>query len=139
VTTVTPRPGLVNAFKVFCHVTTLLVILQAVLAGLFISGEEIDAEDQHEVMANVVFVAVLIQLALGFLVRGWGQFRLLYWVALLFVLVIAQIGLGYASRDETLPEAIHIPLGVFIFGLALVISTLAVLEDRVRGSTGPQT
>jgi len=135
VTASASRPGLVNAFKVSCHVTTLFVILQAVLAGLFISGEELDAKDQHEVMADVIFLAVAVQLVLAFLVRGWGQFRLMYWVAALLVLSVAQIGLGYASEDNTFPEAVHIPLGVFIFGLALVISTLAVLEDRSRGPT----
>ncbi|HET9477373.1 MAG TPA: hypothetical protein VFP63_07780 [Dehalococcoidia bacterium] len=128
------RPGLITAFKFASHAVTLLVILQAVLAGMFISGEQTDAKDQHEVMANVIFVAVAVQLVLAFLVRGWGQFRLLYWVGLLLVLSVAQIGLGYASREDTLPEAIHIPLGVFLFGLALVISVLAVMEDRPRGT-----
>lgn len=128
------RPGLVNAFKVSCHAATLLVLLQAALAGLFISGEESGAQDQHEVMATVLFLAVAVQLVLAFLVRGWGQFRLMYWVAVLLVLSVAQIGLGYASEDNTLPEAVHIPLGVLIFGLALVISTLAIVEDRPRGS-----
>jgi hypothetical protein len=128
------RPGLANAFKVACHVTTLLVLLQAALAGLFISGEESGAKDQHEIMANVLFLAVAVQLVLGFLVRGWGQFRLMYWVAVLLVLSIAQIGLGYASEDNTFPEAIHIPLGVFIFGLSAIISALAIVEDRPRGS-----
>jgi hypothetical protein len=85
-------------------------------------------------MANVLFLAVAVQLVLAFLVRGWGQFRLMYWVTVLLVLSIAQIGLGYASEDNTFPEAVHIPLGVFIFGLALVISTLAIVEDRPRGS-----
>lgn len=130
----TPRPILVTAFKVSCHVTTLFVLLQAVLAGLFTSGEELDAKDQHEMMANVIFLAVAVQLVLAFLVRGWSQFRLVYWVAVLLVLSVAQIALGYASEDNTFPEAVHIPLGVFIFGLALVISTLAVLEDRSRGA-----
>lgn len=128
------RPGLVRAFKVSCHVVTLLVLLQAVLAGMFVSGEEIDAKDQHEVMSNVFIVAVVVQLVLAFLVRGWSQFRLMYWVASLLALSVAQIGLGYASRDNSFPEAVHIPLGVFMFGLALVTSTLAVLEDRGRSS-----
>lgn len=128
------RSGLVTPFKISCHVTTLLVILQAVLAGLFISGEEFDAKDTHEVMANVLFLAVAVQLVLSFLTRRGSEFRLMYWVACLLVLSVAQIGLGYASRDNTFPEAVHIPLGVFIFGLALVISTLAVLENRSRPS-----
>ena len=128
------RPGLVTAFKISSHVTTLFVLLQAVLAGLFISGEQHDAKDQHEIMANVIFLAVAVQLVLAFLVRGWSQFRLMYWVAVLLVLSVAQIGLGYASRDNTFPEAVHIPLGVFVFGLALVVSTLAVLESRTGRS-----
>ncbi len=126
------RSGLVNAFKVFCHVTTLLVILQAVLAGLFISGENHDAMDQHQLMANITFLAAAVQLALAFLVRTRSEFRLMYWVAALLVLVAAETALGYASEDSTFSEAVHIPLGVFIFGLALVISTLAVLEHRAR-------
>jgi heme A synthase len=111
------------------------MILQAVLAGLFISHEEPDARDSHELMANITFLAVAVQLALAFLVRAWSEFRLMYWAAALLVLVAAQTGLGYASEDNTFPEAVHIPLGVLIFGLALVISTLAVLEGRARGST----
>lgn len=128
------RPGFITAFKFVSHAVTLLVILQAVLAGMFISGEQVDAKDQHEVMADVIIVAVAIQLLLAFLVRGWSQFRLLYWVGLLLVLSVAQIVLGYASEDHSFPEAVHIPLGVFLFGLALVISALAVLEDRPRGT-----
>lgn len=129
------RHGLVNAFKVSCHLSTLLVLLQAVLAGVFISGENHDAKDQHELTANITFLAVAVQLVLAFLVRIRSEFRLMYWVAALLVLVAAQTGLGYASEDNTFPEAVHIPFGVFIFGLALVISTLAVLEDRASGST----
>ena len=128
------RPGPVTAFKISCHVTTLLVILQAILAGMFISGEELDAQDQHEMLANIIFLAAAVQLVLSFLTRTGSEFRLMYWVGGLFVLSVAQIGLGYASEDNTFPEAVHIPLGVFIFGLALVISTLAVLEGRGRAS-----
>ncbi len=126
------RPGLVNAFKIFCHVTTLLVLLQAVLAGLFISDEASGAMDQHEMTAYVLVLSVVVQLVLAFLTRTWGQFRLLYWVAVLAVAIVVQLGLGYASEDHELPQAIHISLGVFIFGLSAVISTLAVLESRPR-------
>jgi len=126
------RSGLVTGFKISAHATTLLVLVQAVLAGVFISGEEHDAVDVHEIMSNVILPVVAVQLVLAFLVRGEGRFQLVYWVALLFVLSVAQIGLGYGSREDTLWEAIHIPLGVLIFGLALVISTLAVLDERPR-------
>lgn len=121
---------MVTGFKISAHATTLLVLVQAVLAGVFISGEEHDAVDVHETLSNVLLLVVAAQLVLAFLVRGEGRFRLLYWVALLFVLSVAQIGLGYGSREDSLWEAIHIPLGVLIFGLALVISTLALLDGR---------
>lgn len=130
------RPGFITAFKIASHAVTLLVILQAVLAGMFISGEQADAEDQHELMSNVIVVAVVIQLLLAFLVRGWSQFQLMYWVGVLLVLSVAQVALGYASEDNSFPEAIHIPLGVFLFGLAFLISALAFLEGRLRDTAG---
>ncbi len=126
------QPGFITAFKVSCHLATLLVILQAVSAGLFISGEQADAMDQHESMANFVVLVVVAQLVLAYLVRGWSQFRLMYWVAALLVLSVAQVALGYASEDNSFPNAVHISLGAFIFGFAAVISTLAVLEGRLR-------
>ena len=129
-----PQPGTIRLFKVSCHLVTLLVILQAVLAGMFISGEQSDAMDQHKIMGYIVVLAVVGQLAVAYLVRGWGQFRLMYWVGLLLVLSVVQVGLGSASEDHSFPEAVHIPLGVFMFGLALVISVLAVTEDRAGGS-----
>jgi len=122
---------LISAFKGICHLVTLLVLVQAMLAGLFISGEEIDAVDIHEMVGNLLFMAVVVQLILGFLVRDWSRFGLWIWVLLLLVMVIAQTGLGYAGREETLPVAIHVPLGVFIFGFAMLISVLASIEDRL--------
>jgi len=128
---VQPSRGLISAFKGICHLVTLLVLVQAMLAGLFISGEEIDAVDIHEMVGNLLFMAVVVQLILGFLVRDWSRFGLWIWVLLLLVMVIAQTGLGYAGREETLPVAIHVPLGVFIFGFAMLISVLASIEDRL--------
>jgi cytochrome b len=128
---VQPNRGLISAFKGVSHLVTLLVLVQAMLAGLFISGEEIDAVDIHEMVGNLLFMAVVVQLILGFLVRDWSRFGLWIWVLVLLVMVIAQTGLGYAGREETLPVAIHVPLGVFIFGFAMLISVLASIEDRL--------
>ena len=126
-----PSRRLVSAFKGATHLATALILVQALLAGLFISEEEIDAKDVHEMAGNALFVVVIAQLALAYLVRGWGRFNLLLWVAALAVLVFVQLGLGMASEDESVAEAIHVPLGVLLFGLATLISTLAFLEDRL--------
>jgi len=122
--------GLIAAFKGFCHLATFLVFVQAALAGSFISGEDPDAVDIHELMANVLFLVVVVQLILAFLVRGWSRFNLWAWVIALLFMLIAQTGLGYMGRDDELPIAIHVPLGVLIFGLATMISTLAYFESR---------
>jgi hypothetical protein len=126
-----PSRGLISAFKGFCHLTTFLILVQAALAGLFISGEEAEMVDEHELMANVLFVVIFIQLVLGFLVRSWSRFGLWLWVLLLLVLVIIQTGLGYVGRDETFGIAVHVPLGVFIFSFAMLISVFASIEDRL--------
>ncbi|MEO6198150.1 MAG: hypothetical protein ABIP58_08625 [Dehalococcoidia bacterium] len=125
-----PSRGLIGAFKGFSHFATALVLVQAMLAGVFISREEVDATDVHEMVGNLIFMVVVVQLVLAFLVRGWSKFNLWIWVTVLLAAVVAQTGLGYAGRDETFPVAIHVPLGVLIFGVATMISTLAFLEDR---------
>jgi hypothetical protein len=132
-----PSRGLISAFKGTSHLVTLLVFVQATLAGLFISGEEFDAVDIHEMVGNLLFMAVVVQLVLAFLVRDWSRFGLWIFVLGLLVLVTVQIALGYLGRDDTLPVAIHVPLGVFIFGFSLIISLLASIEDRLpeRGAS----
>jgi hypothetical protein len=131
---VEPSRGLVAAFKGFCHLATLLIFVQAALAGAFISGEELDMVSVHEMVGNLLFMVVAVQLVLAFLVRGWSKFNLWAWVFALALMVVAQIGLGYMGRNDSLPVSIHVPLGVLIFGLATMISTLAFFEDRVGES-----
>jgi hypothetical protein len=98
-----------------------LVLLQAFLAGRgwFKNPDFIDI---HEVVANVVFLVVLAQAVLAALVarrgqRGWAMFGM---NAALVVLVVAQIGLGYAGRESGEAAAWHIPNGVLLFGLSIV-------------------
>jgi hypothetical protein len=135
---VEPSRGLVVAFKGICHLTTLLVFVQAALAGAFISGEERDMVSVHEMVGNLLFMVVAVQLVLAFLVRGWSKFNLWAWVFVLLVMVVAQTGLGYLGRDDTLPISIHVPLGVLILGLATMISTLAFFEDRIGAGSQEQ-
>ena len=123
------NPVYVRSLKGLSHLATTLVLLQAVFAGLFTSGEEPDARDLHEVMANALFMVVLAQFGAALLVRGASRYRLHYLVAVLAAAVVGQIGLGYVGRDETLAAAVHVPLGVLIFGLAVLASVLASVED----------
>jgi hypothetical protein len=118
--------GLVSAFKGVAHLATALVLLQALLAGFFISGEEPDTEDIHEMVANLLFLVVAAELVLALLLRESVRYNLVVQVGLLLALVVVQIGLGYGASDgeNSFPVALHIPLGVLLFGLATLISAL---------------
>ena len=129
-----PSRGLVTAFKGASHLVAALILIQAIIAGLFISGEESGAKDIHEIAGNILFVVVVAQLILAYLVRSWGRFNQFLWVAVLAVLTFVQLGLGMASEDESIAEAIHIPLGVLIFGLAVVVSVVSLMQDRTDAS-----
>jgi hypothetical protein len=77
-------------------------------------------------VANAFFLAVVGQLVLTWAVGVSGRMgrRLLTMTALLLGLTVAQIGLGYAGRESAQAAAWHIPVGVFMFGLAGAISSI---------------
>ena len=92
-----------------------LVLLQAVVAGQSLFGNwDIRV---HGWMGNASF-AYAVALT-------WSTWRLragrtaVASAVLLFVLMFAQIGLGYAGRTSTGAASWHLPLGVTIFGLAV--------------------
>ena len=127
------RPGLVQGLRIVAPLITLLVLIQAVLAGrgLFIDTDNFDI---HGWIGNVTFLLVAVQAALvsfaGF--RDRTRATLLGTSVLLLILVIAQIGLGYSGRDGGQAAAWHVPNGVLIFGLT--VSNMSFLA-RYRRDT----
>jgi hypothetical protein len=124
------RPQLLRFHAIAAGLTTLAVLIQAVLAG---RGQFIDRTflDIHGYVANGLFPLVLAQAALAVLsgIRGRLRMPVLGLNLLLLVLVFSQIGLGYAGRENTTAASIHLPLGVLIFGLCVSAMSLAA---RVR-------
>jgi uncharacterized membrane protein len=120
------RPNLAPIFRWLTLATALLVLLQAVLAG---RGLWIDPDfiDMHEVVANLLFLVVVVQLVLAFAIGIPGELgRRLKWMNLvLLVALVVQIALGYSGPESREAAAWHIPLGVFIFGLAGAIADMA--------------
>jgi hypothetical protein len=84
----------------------------------------------HGQIANVVFLLVLANVALGWRagVRG-ARFVVL---AALVVAVSAQTGLGYAGRTSLDAAAWHVPTGVAVFGLAVASLTLSLRDGTGR-------
>jgi hypothetical protein len=119
------RPGAFRAYSIASHLLALLVLVQAVLGG---RGQFVDSDfiDLHEILANIVMLVVVAELVLVFVAGITGSLRtpMIVLNVLLAVLMIAQIGLGYAGRDNGEMAALHLPNGVLIFGLTVYNITL---------------
>lgn len=122
------------AYQAVACLTAALVFLQAVLAGQFLFSEP-DARDIHEGVANLLFITAAAQLLLAAVLRSTFGLRHIAWNVVLLVLVISQIGLGYSGRDEPDAAAVHVPMGVLVFGLSTVIAALA-FTDASRSRAG---
>ena len=107
----------------------VLVLLQAMIAGQFLFGGW--AIDLHGWIGNGSFAlgVVLVVLAVRSGVGNGGAPVAVALVVAMFV----QTGLGYAGRTALGAASWHVPLGVAIFGLAVVHATL--LAAPITGAT----
>lgn len=124
-----PRnPQAIRYFRAVALLTTTLVFVQAVLAGrsLFVDP---DAIDIHEVVANAIAVVVVLQVLLAVAAGFTPSLRVPLWTAGLVVLTVAQTGLGYIGRDNSDIAALHVPVGVLLFGLSMLVVMLAILDS----------
>lgn len=121
-----PRPALARALAVVAALLVVLVLVQAALAGqaLFGTGDI----EIHGYLGNASFVLGLAGAVLAFAARlpGWQVSLSVVLLATLF----AQTGLGYVGRESTAAASWHIPLGVAIFGLAVLQAYSAASSSR---------
>jgi hypothetical protein len=108
-------------------ITMALVLIQAVLIGqgLFLGNPSRTA--LHGWVGNVTVVAVLALAGLSAISVRRGEIsRLALGLsALVALLTIAQIGLGYSGRGGGMPAALHIPNGVLIATLLAALLTIS--------------
>ena len=118
------------------YVVTAWLFVASVLVQAFLAGrglyDDIELIDVHGMVANVVFLLALAQVVLAFLATkaSAGRQMLIGVSAVLLVLTVAQIGIGYAIEDERGLGAWHILNGVTIFGLATAHGVLALGARR---------
>ena len=124
-------PRLIRGFQLVAGLIALLILVQATLAGQFTYNEP-DLKDVHAIVGNVLFMLALLQLALAWFTRDAWRYRMVIWSAILVLLIVAQIGLGYGSRENVDSAAIHIPVGVFLFALSSIIAMLSALDERAK-------
>jgi hypothetical protein len=122
------RPNLVLYYRIAAVLMVALVLLQALLAGRgWFGGDDYrDYFDVHEIVANFVLLDALVLLGLAIALGAPATWRvaLIAPNAVLVVLVVAQIGLGYGVKDGSAEAgAWHVPNGVLIFGLSIFIQS----------------
>ncbi len=103
-------------------VVGLGVLAQAMLAGRHIAFDT--SITLHGIIGNGVFT--LQAIVTGLLVLRKASTTLKVIAGSFLVLVVAQIGLGYVARNVDAAVAMHIPLGVALFGVA------GLQIDRIR-------
>lgn len=106
--------------------TALLVFVQPVTAGLFVTGD-VDMLDLHSTGHLAIMGTVILQFAAAILLWRPGRGRTWpIWATLaMFMIVEMQAGFGYI-RDV----AIHIPGGVLTFGIAVAM-VMGVWSPRI--------
>jgi hypothetical protein len=118
---------MMQLYRALAGVAALLVLVQAVLAGQWVGGD-LSIIVTHGWLGSGTLLLVGLLVVMSFLGMRQGLFdaKPLAISLVLIVLVLAQLGLGYAGRNSDGAASMHIPLGVLIFGalLALFVSVL---------------
>jgi hypothetical protein len=121
------------ALRVVAVLHALSFIVQPILAGLFLSGQD-TAVDMHAANATVVVVLCLVMTVLA--VLAWRRSlvpRAAFTVSIaLFVVEIVQMGAGYGHVMW-----VHIPLGVLMMGGVAQLMPLIMRPYKPAAAAGP--
>jgi hypothetical protein len=126
-------PGRLTAFAALTGLTSLAIFLQAITAGQFVSQDGRDSWiTAHGVIADVAWGLALITAIYGAVTVRRVVPRLVLAAAVLFVLTLAQTGIGHLITDQGQDGwiAVHVPLAFVIFGLTLWLSLRTALARR---------
>ncbi|MCO1660148.1 hypothetical protein [Pseudonocardia humida] len=106
----------------------LAVLVQPVLAGLFLTGD-VDAIALHGVIGSALVLVTLITtaVAVGYVLGGRGRLWILPALVALFLVEGVQIGAGYAHE-----LTLHVPLGVALAVLAALLAVWAWTPSAAR-------
>ena len=119
------KSGPVMGYRGVAVLSALLMLLQAVLAGQFFTGDHGSLKDLHRIVGDILILTVAGQTVLAFLARRTFGIGLLMHNASMLVLTFVQVGLGEAGSDQT---KWHIPLGVLLFGMACAAAMLGFFD-----------
>ncbi|MEU8171383.1 hypothetical protein AB0C14_00765 [Microbispora hainanensis] len=111
----TMKPGNLMLLRVAITAQTVVVFVQAITAGLLLSARGHMAP--HSAGAYTLFGVTVLHVIIAIMAwrPGGGSPRPILYAAGFLVLTLAQVALGI-----THVKALHIPLGVLMFGLSVL-------------------
>lgn len=114
-TRTTEVPGRITFLQVSIALQTLSIFFQAATAGLLLSSSH--GEVLHSVGARVMYGASMLYVLAAILAwrPGGGSPRPVLYASGFLVLASVQVVLGVAHKP-----ALHVPLGVLMFGLSML-------------------
>ncbi|MGW5360437.1 hypothetical protein [Actinopolymorpha pittospori] len=117
-----------STFRVMVGLQVLAIFVQAITAGLVVAGRP-GAKPLHGTTATVALLVGLLTLVAAILVwkPGGGSARFTVPSAVLLVLLVVQSILGGNHV-----KAVHVPLGVALFGGVVVVALQAWSGPRAR-------
>lgn len=113
-------------------ITAAIVLIQAALIGQALYIGDASRFTLHGYLGNASFVGAIALAGLTVVATRRGDLpRVALTLAVLVaVLMVAQIGLGYAGRDGGWPAALHIPNGVLVAALLTALLTVSLLPPH---------
>ena len=120
-------------FSVLSWLTSAAVLTQGVLAGVFIGHEDREGwVTAHGVVADVSWVLALAAVLVGFRTVRRVQPRLWWAAVVLFVLTLAQTGIGHLITDDGMDGlvTVHVPIAMAVFALTAWVSWAALRMRR---------
>lgn len=129
--------GAVVAYSVLLDLVALLIVVQGVLAGVFLQKDgardaHSGAIDAHRMVAYVTIVLALVSLVVA-AVRLRSRKDLVVGSAVLTVLLIVEAFLGGRIRESSSDglTVVHIPLALALMGVAtwLVVRGIALRKN----------
>lgn len=130
-------PASLNAaYRWLAATFALLVVIQAFLGTRGFFDGQAGFISTHEVLANTMFLLVIGQTVLVWILytRRSASTLEIGMNVLLVILTIAQIGLGYSTRNGenfVTTVSLHIPNGVLMMGVSSAVLALAWRTQKV--------
>lgn len=129
---IAPPTARIKTMTALIWLTTATVFCQAIIAGQFVSQDGQDGWiSVHGVVADISWVLALISTIYAYATLRTHFPMLVRWAAALFVVTLAQTGIGHLVTDKGMDWLIpvHVPLAFVVFAIAGYLSVWAV---RVR-------